>query len=93
MARTTLYEKIFDVADPATNLSTRFKNIILTYMTKTHVRMSDLALRMGVTKHQVTMLFSYGGNWTVGTIAKMCDALDIEIEIKLRKRKKAKHII
>lgn len=55
--------------------------------------MSDLALRLGVQQHYVSNLFSSGGNWSIGTIGKLCDALDIEIEIKLRKRKKAKHII
>jgi len=87
-----IIERTFDADDAAKALSTRFKNIILSYMTAKKIRVTDLAMRMGVSQANVSLLLTKDGNWNLKTIARMCDALDIEMEIRVKRRKKCRYI-
>lgn len=93
MGKTVIYERNYDVADAASNLSNSLKNVILCYIMSKGIRMTDIAIRMGVTRANVNLMFNKRKSWGLSTIARLCDALDIEIEFRLKKRKKERHTV
>jgi predicted RNase H-like HicB family nuclease len=50
--------------------------------------LSKVAHRMGVSRQRISALEITGHNWTVGTLLRLSDALDADLEIVLRPRRK-----
>lgn len=82
---------IIKTDDPGFVLSSQFKSLILGYMSTHHIRTSDLAKRMESKISTVSMLMSNRHTLTLSNLARICEALDIDIHITLKKRKKVKH--
>jgi len=78
--------------NPGFVLSSQFKTLILGYMSTHHIRTSDLAKRMNSKISNISMLLSGRHALSMNNLAKLCDALDIDIHITLVKRKKVKQI-
>jgi predicted RNase H-like HicB family nuclease/DNA-binding XRE family transcriptional regulator len=50
--------------------------------------LAKVAHRMGVSRQRISALEITGRNWTVGTLLRLSDALDADLEIVLRRRRR-----
>lgn len=78
--------------DPGYVLSSQFKTMIISYMSSHRIRTSDLARRMGCGISTVSMMMSTRHTMSMSNLARVCEALDIDIHITLVKRRKVKQI-
>lgn len=77
--------------NPGFVLSSQFKSLILGYMSAHRIRTSDLAKRMECKISNVSMMMSTRHTLSLSNLARICEALDIDIHITLKKRKQVKH--
>lgn len=50
--------------------------------------LTEVARRMGVSRQRISALETTARNWTVGTLLRVTEALDADLEIVLRRRRK-----
>lgn len=81
--------KIWRTYDRMTGMRYTLKviNTISVYMQNNGINFAELSRRMSISRTSVSQMFSGTVVWSLSTLIKVCDALDLDFELVLTPRK------
>lgn len=81
--------KIWRTYDRMTGIRYTLKliNTIYSYMQDKKITFAEIARRMAISRASVSQMFSGSVVWSLATLIKVCDVLDLDFELVLTPRK------